>query len=136
LCDRPVSHGVLPARAVNPGGTPSEEKAAYRLAREIDGLKAALAKAEALLAADPGEVAKLERQLKAAKTRAQNEAAKAHIAWEAAKAKGLVMSKADKRAIQKALHPDSEVDPARKKVLDKAAQIFNALPIREDGRDP
>jgi cell division protein FtsB len=117
------------------GVTSDEEKASLKLAREVDRLKAALATAEAKLAADPDEVGKLEKQLKGWKTRAQNAQARERIAWEAAKAKGLVMSKGDKRAMQKALHPDSELDPVRKKALDKAAQIFNALPIHEPDQD-
>jgi hypothetical protein len=37
--------------------------------------------------------------------------------------------------MQKALHPDLEQDPARKKLLNKAAQLFNALPINEADGD-
>lgn len=42
----------------------------------------------------------------------------------------LFISKSDHRAMLKALHPDTEPDPERTRVLAKAFQIFNALPIR------
>jgi predicted RNase H-like nuclease (RuvC/YqgF family) len=71
------------ARAANPGVSPAEERAAGRLAREIDRLKEALAKAEMKLAADPGEVGKLERQLKAARTRVHNLTIEKNVAWRA-----------------------------------------------------
>jgi hypothetical protein len=36
----------------------------------------------------------------------------------------------DRRKILRCLHPDSERDPARKKLLTEACAIFNGLPIR------
>ena len=60
------------ARAANPLAGWAEEAAAGKLARENDRLENALAKAESTLATDPGEVGKLQRGLKAAKTRARN----------------------------------------------------------------
>jgi hypothetical protein len=45
--------------------------------------------------------------------------------------KGTVfMAAADRRKILRCLHPDSENDPARKKLLTEACTIFNGLPIR------
>jgi hypothetical protein len=55
------------ARATASVGAGAEAAVAKR-DREIERLREALAKAEALPAADPGEVAELQRQLKAAKT--------------------------------------------------------------------
>jgi len=39
----------------------------------------------------------------------------------------LVISRADRRKIQAALHPDTTTDPARKQRLTVASQIFNSL---------
>jgi hypothetical protein len=69
--------------------------------------KAALATAEAKLSADPGEVAKLERQLKAAKTRIRNLDATNRIVSERARANPVSISKRDYRKLQHCLHPDS-----------------------------
>jgi hypothetical protein len=122
------------ARAASTPGRPDD--AAVKLMRERNGalerenrdLKSRLAKAEA----NPDErIVELERQLKGARTRAQNEAAKARIAWESARARGLVMSKADRRRIRSALHPDRAQDAVERKRLEAAFQIFEALPIRE-----
>lgn len=115
------------ARAAGPGASPAEEKASLRLAREIDALKAALAKAEAKLAADPGEVGKLGRQLKAARTHIKNLQVEVRWVRDAATKKGLAVSKTDRRTVHKALHPNSEQEPARKKLLNKAEQIINPL---------
>jgi hypothetical protein len=78
------------------------------------GLRAA-AKAE--LAADPGEVGKLERQLKAARTRSHSLTVEKNAAWqardEARRANPVtIITKAQYALLQKAFHPDQEHDTA------------------------
>jgi hypothetical protein len=41
------------------------------------------------------------------------------------------MLKSEWRTMMRVLHPDLELDPARKQLLTRASQIFNALSIRE-----
>jgi hypothetical protein len=72
--------------AQSEGTVPDEEAAVRRLARDNEKLRHALATAEAKLAADPGEVGKLVRQLKAARTRIENLTAESRLGWEAARA--------------------------------------------------
>jgi hypothetical protein len=107
---------------------PDEVAPVAKLAREVDALKAALAKAEAKLADDPGETAKLERQLKAAKTRASNEAASARRAWAAARSNGTAIKKSDHNKIAKFFHPDANSDatPEQRKKLEDVMKVINA----------
>jgi hypothetical protein len=120
------------ARAANPGVGPAEEAAAGRLARENDRLKAALAKAELKLADDPGEVGKLERQLKAARTRVHTLTMEKNAAWrardEAQNTSPNITSK-DLPILIKVFHPDAEHDasPTRKKQLTAGMQIINRV---------
>ena len=58
--------------AAKPGVGPDPDAAGW-LAREVASLKEALARAEAKLADPGGEIEKLQRQPKAARTQAQNE---------------------------------------------------------------
>jgi hypothetical protein len=109
------------ARAANPGVTPSGEKAAGKLVREVDRLKVALARAEARLAADPGEVAKLMQQLKAARTRAANAVAEAN-------ANPVSLSRSEWRKLNIVIQPDSGAH-ASDKARTEAAQIFNRLKL-------
>jgi hypothetical protein len=63
-------------------------------------------------------------------------AARAEIRHVTAAPRGqLVISKADRRAIQRCLHPDTSTDPAHKTRLTKAIQIFNALRMTEVDAD-
>jgi len=120
------------ARAANPGVGPAEEAAAGRLARENNQLKEALAKAELKLAADPGEVGKLVRQLKAARTRVQNLTVEVRHAWaerdEARNVSPNITSK-DLPILIKVFHPDAEhgASPTRKKQLTAGMQIINRI---------
>jgi hypothetical protein len=66
------------------------------------------------------------------KLRAQIKELRMRLRRLADKERGEVyLLKSDRRIILRALHPDLEPDPARQKLLDRALQIFNALPIRE-----
>ena len=67
-----ISLAEAQAPAAKPGVGPDPD-AAGRLAREVASLKEALARAEAKLADPGGEIEKLQRQPKAARTQAQNE---------------------------------------------------------------
>lgn len=113
------------------GVGPEAMRGAAREAREIDRLKEENVKLEALLAADPGEVGQLVKQLKGANTRIKTLRTDLYEARKAAMSKGVAIRKADKRIMWRALHPDSELDPARKKVIEKAAQIYGGLTIYE-----
>ena len=101
-----------------------------------------LAKAESKLAADPGEVGKLARQLKTARTRVQNLTVEVRVAWaerdKAREANPVTITKANLRKLQKVFHPDPEHDTAtsaRKAQLNVAAAIFNAIKFRVLDRD-
>jgi hypothetical protein len=65
------------------------------------------------------------------KLHAQNKQLRARIRAVAEAPTGTVfMAAGDRRKILRCLHPDSERDPARKKLLTEACTIFNGLPIR------
>ena len=68
-----ISLAEAQARSAAKPGVGPDETAAGRLAREFASLKEALARAEAKLADPGGEIEKLQRQPKAARTQAQNE---------------------------------------------------------------
>ena len=68
-----ISLAEAQARSAAKPGVGPDETAAGRLAREVASLKEALARAEAKLADPGGEIEKLQRQPKAARTQAQNE---------------------------------------------------------------
>jgi hypothetical protein len=84
---------------------------------------------------NPNEnVAALQQQLKAARTRVHNLTVEKNAAWrardEARKANPVTITKAQRAKLLKALHPDKEVSKERKEVLNAALQIFNGLRIR------
>jgi hypothetical protein len=85
-----------------------------------------LAKAEAQLAGDEGETAKLLKQLKAAQTRARR-------AERAANTNPATILKADLNLLRKALHPDGHT-AERQPLMTRAMQIFNdlKLSVRDD----
>jgi len=68
-----ISLAEAQARSAAKPGVGPDPDAAGRLAREVASLKEALARAEAKLADPGGEIEKLQRQPKAARTQAQNE---------------------------------------------------------------
>jgi hypothetical protein len=78
--------------------------------------------------ADPGEVAKLEQQLKAARTRIANLTAERSMAWAAAHASPVSIAKTDRRKILAALHPDGSPSKAQKT---EAFQLFSGLKVHE-----
>jgi len=67
--------------------------------------------------------AKLRKEIRQLRRRLQNVA-------ESGKGT-LFISMADRRKIRAALHPDGATDPARRKRLTEASQIFNNLPMSE-----
>jgi hypothetical protein len=77
---------------------------------------------------DPGEVAKLEQQLKAARTSIANLTAENSMAWAAAHATPVSIAKTDRRKILAALHPDGSPSKADKI---EAFQLFNGLKVHE-----
>jgi hypothetical protein len=108
--------------------SPDEVAPVAKLMREIDTLKAKLAKAEA----NPDEqVAALQKQLKAARARINHFRAESARAWQAAKANPVAIAKADHVKLIKVFHPDGEarVSKAREAQLTEAFQIFNALKL-------
>jgi hypothetical protein len=87
-------------------------------------------------------VAALQQQLKAARTRVHNLTVENNAAWrerdEARKPNPVTITKANLRKLQKVFHPDPEHDTAtaaRKAQLNAAAAIFNAIKFRVLDRD-
>jgi hypothetical protein len=102
---------------------PDEVNAVARLVREVEALKARLA------ASPDDRVAKLERELKGARTRINHLKASSATAWAASRANPAAIAKADHLKLVKAFHPDGEAraSDARKAQLTEAFQIFNGL---------
>src|SRR5215831_8227845 len=129
-----------------PRARTSERRTAQRAAAaglEVTALRRQLAAAQAKSAkpkqparpATPSEnVAALQQQLKAARTRVHNLTVEKNAAWrardEARRANPVNITKAQRAKLLKALHPDKEVSKERKEVLNAALQIFNGLRIR------
>jgi chromosome segregation ATPase len=120
------------SRAAN-GLGPDAEAAIARLVKERDGLVDRLTKAEAKLDGDPGAVGKLEKDLKAAKTRIQNETRRRNVLAaaldEARKANPVSIAKRDWRKLSLVCQPDSGRN-ASDKARHDAAVIFNALKFK------
>jgi hypothetical protein len=80
------------------------------------------------------EFAALQRQLKAARTRISTLHLQSKMGWakyeEARRANPVAITKRQRNKLLHALHPDKEVSEERKKVLNDALQIFNALKWR------
>jgi hypothetical protein len=78
-------------------------------------------------------VAKLERELKAARTRIKNQEDSLKVAWHIARKNGVFMTKANRRLIQSLLHPDTAPNnPKQQERLEKAFQLFTALKLVSD----
>jgi hypothetical protein len=76
------------------------------------------------------EFTALQRQLKAARTRIQSLTRDLNIVREQRDAKPTAITKKQRNKLLHALHPDKEVAEERKKALNDALQIFNALKWR------
>jgi hypothetical protein len=128
--------GSLPTREppTQASGLPKRPPQGDTRARSIDQLKGALAKAEEKLAADPGEVGKLERQLKALTTQVQNLKAKMRLMadqYDAGLATAGGMPFATQSAIAKCLHPDTR-NHATEADRDKAFKGFTSWKADKD----
>jgi hypothetical protein len=90
--------------------------------------------AATLLAEKLAENEALKRQLKAARTRVQNLSVEARMAWQASKVNPVAIKQRIK--LLRAFHPDKEVSEERRKELNEALQIFNALKWRVLDTEP
>jgi DNA repair exonuclease SbcCD ATPase subunit len=95
-----------------------------KLTRENTALQKKLTEAEARLADDPGEIAKLLKRLKGAQTRIQN----LNLQQAMNNAEPRRLDKLDWRTLQKVISPDSGGN-ATNEDRTKAAQIFNGLKL-------
>jgi hypothetical protein len=120
---------------------PNDEALRHELAvakTQIIALRRQLAAADAALKAKPKAAPRPppDPATEAGQWRKRYYNARAEIRHVTAAPRGqLVISKADKRAMQRVLHPDTSTDPAHKARLTKAMQIFNSLRMTEVDTD-
>jgi chromosome segregation ATPase len=120
-------------RAANPGVGPAEEKAAGKLAREVERLTAEIAKRDELLAGEPSTIGRMERELKAAKTRGSNLTREPNAARKVrdeandTQRKVIDLAKRAFRKLRAAPHPDGETNRERNAAKTEVAQAINQI---------
>jgi hypothetical protein len=119
------------ARRINAGLTSAPCVACAEKDREIARLRAAKPRPPATPRErpNPSEVeARLRAENRLLRRRLRDTADKLNLTVDQA-TRTLYMLPGDRRTLLRALHPDLEQDPARKRLLTRAAQIFNQLKI-------
>ena len=100
--------------------------------RELAALRQRLAAAEIKITKPPKtpseELAAVQRQLQAARTRIRNLTAEKHSAWSAAHANPAAISKRDLNRLRMVVHPDRRASLTEQEMTE-AAKIINRLQI-------